>query len=265
MNFITDANKASVDYIALYDPSHAKWKNYKNSTREYLHTINQYLKVEQIRPLLFAIARHFTPEETDKAFRYAVSISVRFLIYGGRGGFLDEHYAERAFQIGTGKITKASELRASLQNEVPTDTQFAQAFASARVSKSYLARYYLRALDKHKGGDPQPEFVANSDYEATNLEHIIPVKPGAGWYNVSAEDAASAQQLIGNLTFCLQRKTLPLATIALAIRWLSTSNQPTRSPMSLKNTASRSGLAEVKQRQNELAAIAPNTWPLTFA
>ena len=113
---------------------------------------------------------------------------------------MDEHYAERAFQIGQGKITKASELRDSLEKEVPTDTQFAQAFASARVAKSYLARYYLRALDKFKGGDPTPEFVANDDYEATNLEHIIPVKPGPGWYYVSEEDAATAQQLIGNLT-----------------------------------------------------------------
>ena len=181
MNFVAEANKASADYIALYEPSHPKWAAYKHSTREYLNTINKHLKVEQIRPLLFAISRHFSPEEANKAFRYAVAISVRFLIYGGRGGLLDEHYAARAQLIGTKKITKATELRDSLQNEVPTDTQFQQAFAVARVSKSYLARYYLRALDKTLKGDPNPEFVANEDYDAANLEHIIPVKPSGDW------------------------------------------------------------------------------------
>jgi hypothetical protein len=75
-------------------------------------------------------------------------MSVRFLIYGGRGGFLDEHYAARANLIGTGKITKASELRESLKNELPTDSQFEQAFSTARVSKAYLARYYLLPLIK---------------------------------------------------------------------------------------------------------------------
>lgn len=77
VNFVADANKASTDYIALYETSHPKWNFYKHSTREYLNTINKHLKVEQIRPLLFAIARHFSPEEANKAFRYAVAISVR--------------------------------------------------------------------------------------------------------------------------------------------------------------------------------------------
>ena len=209
VNFVAEANKASADYIALYEPSHPKWAAYKHSTREYLNTINKHLKVEQIRPLLFAISRHFSPEEANKAFRYAVAISVRFLIYGGRGGLLDEHYAARAQLIGTKKITKATELRDSLQNEVPTDTQFQQAFAVARVSKSYLARYYLRALDKTLKGDPNPEFVANEDYDAANLEHIIPVKPSGDW-GVTAEEAASASQMIGNLTLLSTKKNVAI-------------------------------------------------------
>jgi len=75
-------------------------------------------------------------------------MTIRCFSIFGIFGFLDEHYAERAYLIGTGKIKKAAELRASLDKEVPTDSQFEQAFATARVSKQYLARYYLRALDK---------------------------------------------------------------------------------------------------------------------
>src|SRR5262249_37294618 len=41
VNFISDANKASTDYIALFEPAHPKWNAYKNTTREYLNTIKQ--------------------------------------------------------------------------------------------------------------------------------------------------------------------------------------------------------------------------------
>jgi hypothetical protein len=48
VNFVSEANQASSDYIALYEPAYAKWNVYKKSTREYLNTINKHLKVEQI-------------------------------------------------------------------------------------------------------------------------------------------------------------------------------------------------------------------------
>lgn len=264
VNFITDANNASSDYVALHEPSHPKWAAYKFSTREYLNTINKHLKVEQIRPLLFAIARHFNPEETDKAFRYAVSISVRFLIYGGRGGFLDEHYANRAYLIGTEKITTAKELRDSLRPEVPSDSQFQQEFATARVSKSYLARYYLRALDKLLRQDPNPEFVANEDYDATNLEHIIPLNPSDKWA-ISADEAASANQLIGNLTLLSTKKNVSLGNepFAQKVKVYKTSSYYITSK--LQEFGDTFGLKEVKERQAFLASLAPKAWPLTFA
>lgn len=263
VNFIADANKASTDYIALYEPSHPKWTAYKHSTREYLNTINKHLKVEQIRPLLFAIARHFSPEEADKAFRYAVAISVRFLIYGGRGGFLDEHYAARAQLIGTKKITKATELRDSLQNEVPTDSQFQQAFAVARVSKSYLARYYLRALDKTMKGDPNPEFVANEDYEAANLEHIIPQKPPSG-SGISEEEAASASQMIGNLTLLSTKKNVAVGNSEFAEKVKVYKDSGYTITNALEKFGTNFGLAEAKERQAQLSALAVKTWSLTF-
>ena len=263
VNFITEANKAATDYVALYDQGHIKWSAYKNTTREYLNTINKHLKVEQIRPLLFAIARHFSPDEANKAFRYAVSISVRFLLYGGRGGFLDEHYAQRAYLIGAGQITKAKELRESLQNEVPTDKQFEDAFSTARVSKAYLARYYLRALDKTLKGDPQPEFVANDDYDATNLEHIIPLNPSSAW-TISAEEAASAHQMIGNLTLLGSKKNVLAGNESFADKVKIYKKSTYDITNKLESFGSSFGLAEIKQRQAELAALAPKTWALTF-
>jgi Protein of unknown function DUF262/Protein of unknown function (DUF1524) len=263
VNFISEANKASLDYIALFEPSHPKWNAYKNTTREYLNTINKHLKVEQIRPLLFAIARHFDPEEANKAFRFAVSMSVRFLIYGGRGGFLDEHYAARAHLIGAGKITKAKELRESLKGELPTDSQFEQAFSTARVSKAYLARYYLRALDKTIGDDPTPEFVANEDYEAANLEHIIPVKPSSAW-KISEDDAASAQQMIGNLTLLSAKKNVGIANEGFVEKLNIYKGSDYAITNQLQKYGVEFGIEQVKERQIELAKLASKTWSFKF-
>jgi hypothetical protein len=264
-NFVSEANTFSGDYIALTEPSHPKWNppSYKLNTREYLNTIIRHLKVEQIRPLLFAIAMHFPPEETTKAFRFAVSMSVRFLIYGGRGGFLDEHYAARAHDIGSGKITKARELREAMSAIVPTDPQFADAFAGARVSKGYLARYYLRAIDKTMGDDPDPEFVANEDYEATNLEHIIPLKAGPEW-GLSADELANVQTLIGNMTLLSSKKNVMLGNALFVAKQRVYGESAYKVTNRLESFGDYFGPDQVKERQAELSKLAVKTWPLTF-
>jgi hypothetical protein len=263
-NFVSEANTASADYIALTDPSHPKWNppKYKTATSEYLNTIIRHLKVEQIRPLLFAIAMNFSPEETTKAFRYAVSISVRFLIYGGRGGFLDEHYAAKAYDIGAGKITKARELREAMATIVPTDIQFQDAFSTARVSKGYLARYYLRAIDKAMDSDPDPEFVANPDYDAANLEHIVPVNPGTGW-SLTEDEANSIQSLLGNLTLLSSKKNVAIGNASFAEKLPVYKDSQYTITNKLENYT-EFGIEQIKERQGELAKLAVKAWSLTF-
>lgn len=262
-NFVTEANSFATHYIALHDPSHTKWNSYKSTAREHLNTINRHLKVTQIKPLLFAIALRFSPDEAAKAFRYAVSISVRFLIFGGRGGFLDEHYAAKAHDIGTGKITKARELRAAMSAVVPSDGQFESAFASARVSKGYLARFYLRAIDKTLADDPEPDFVANDDYDATNLEHIVPAIPSTAW-PISAEQAASVQSLIGNQTLLSAKKNVALGNEPFSEKVKVYRESPYRVTNMLEKYGLTFGVEQIKERQAELARLAIKTWPLTF-
>lgn len=262
-NFVSEANAAVIHYIALSDPNHSKWNTYKNITREYLNTIDRHLKVTQIKPLLFAIVMHFTPEEATKALRYAVSISVRFLIFGGRGGFLDEHYAARAHAIGAGKITKANELRESMTAIVPNDAQFESAFASARVSKGFLARFYLRAIDKTMADDPDPEYVADEDYNVTNLEHVVPIKPSEEW-TISAEEAASVQTLIGNLALLNSKKNVELGNVPFSEKVKVYKESPYRITHSLEKYGTNFGVQQIKERQEQLAKLAVKTWPLTF-
>jgi hypothetical protein len=261
--FVNESNNAVVDYIALSEASHPKWSNYKSTTREYIYSISVHLKVEQIKPLLFAISRHFSPDEANKAFKLCLSMSVRFLIYGGRGGFLDEHYAARAYDIGSRKVTKATELRDAVAPIVPTDAQFADAFATARVSKSYLARYYLRALDKVKSGDPNPEFVANEDYSATNLEHVIPLNPSPAWM-ISADDASGVQQLIGNMTLISSKKNVEIGNTSFKDKVGTYKQSAFRITHELETYGETFGVKEVKERQLALSKLAPQAWTLKF-
>jgi len=146
---------------------------------------------------------------------------------------------------------------------VPTNQQFEDAFATARVSKGYLARYYLRAIDKAMDIDPDPEFVANEDYDATNLEHIAPLKPGAGW-NLSPDEATSVQSLMGNLTLLSAKKNVALGNEPFSEKVKAYKDSSYTITNTLEKYGDAFGLKEIRERQAELAKFALKTWPLTF-
>ena len=263
MLFLTNASEAVKDYVALWSSRNPKWVTFKPTTRQNIETLAVHLQVEQIRPLLFAVARHFNEEEADKAFRLFVSWSVRFLIYGGRGGLLDVQYSQRAQEVGSGRITKARELRDAMDKYVPSDAQFIEAFSTARVSRPRLARYYLRALEKQRKGDSQPEWVANEEVSEIDLEHVLPLNPGEEW-DIESDVARAAQRLLGNMALVKRVQNRDMA------------NRPF---LEKRDTFRSSGyyttqdiakydhwdLATIRERQTELAAIAAKTWPLTFS
>jgi hypothetical protein len=263
LEFLADANAAASDYAALWAPNHPKWNLYKNTTRQHLSTLSDHLKVEQIRPLLFAVARHFNPEEADKAFRLFVSWSVRFLVFGGRGGLLDKQYADRARDVGTKRITKARELREEMREVVPSDAEFEAAFATARVSRAYLARYYLRALDKTLKNDPMPEYVPNEDETVVNLEHVMPLTPDHNW-QVDADMALTAQKLLGNMVLIKASKNTELGNASFDQKrpiFEQSSYLITNQVAAYKQWT----IEEIRKRQAEMAKIAVKTWSLSFA
>jgi CMP-N-acetylneuraminic acid synthetase len=262
MQLLTEARNASVDYISLWMPTSAKWGKYRSTTRQYLHTLFSHLKVEQIIPLVFAVSAYFNEDETDKAFKLFVSWSVRFLLSGSRGGRLEKPYADAAHAVGNGKITKARELRDFMRHLVPTDKEFEESFAVARVSKAFLARYYLRAIDKAMKGDPTPEYVANEDEKEINLEHVMPLVTGKGW-NVDEDEADAAQKMLGNMVLLSAKKNVQLGN--------SDFDEKKRifreSSYLVTNQVAdydKWGLEQIRARQASLATFAARTWPTDF-
>ena len=174
LTFVTSANAAVADFAAIFNSQHTKWESYGNNVRDELAVLTDIINIEQIVPLVFAVANKFGVTEARKAFRLFVVWSVRFLLGGsGRAGRLDKQYADLAHAVGIGKITTARELREALADKVPSDDAFARAVKTAKVSKSALARYYLLGLEKARNPG-SGELEPSSDVNKVNLEHVLP-------------------------------------------------------------------------------------------
>jgi hypothetical protein len=263
MQFLSDGNSAANDYAALWSGRHPKWTTYKPSTRQHVDTMADHLRVKQIRPLLFAVARHFDSIEADKAFRLFVSWSVRFLIFGGRGGMLDLQYSLRAKDVGTGAITKARELRDAMKDYVPSDQEFENAFSVARVSRPFQARYYLRALEQAEKKVAQPEYVPNESIADINLEHIMPLNPAEDW-DVDDDLAETSQNLIGNMVLLKSNQNRDLGQMAFAEKKKIYAKSGYDLTKEVANY-SQWTIDEIRQRQARLAKLAVKTWSTNFS
>jgi hypothetical protein len=261
MEFLDELAEGAVHYASLFNPDHKKWNDYGTLTRKNVTTINRDLRVSQIRPLMFAVARAFSVAEARIAFRSFVFWSVRFLIVGGRGGLLDRNYSVAANLVTTGDIKTAAQLFSQLSAAIPTDAVFAAAFADARVSQNYFARYLLRALEQQHAGRAEPEFVPSDDESSINLEHVLPENPGGNWPGVDADVGAAQFRRIGNMVLLQASKNVLIGNGGFDKKL------PVLKESTFKLTANVAksaawGPKEIADRQKELAALAVRAWPL---
>jgi len=259
VEFLDEAAEAAQDYCALFNPDHVKWNDYGTSARRDITLINNVLKVEQIKPLMFAVARRFSVKEADLAFRMFVFWSVRFLIVGGRGGLLDRNYSVTAQEIGIRKIKTAGELAKALAEIIPNDALFEASFSTARVSKAQLARYYLRALEQKRKGDSEPELVPSDEEKYVNLEHVLPINPSANW-SIDEETAKAYYRRIGNMVILQAKRNASLGNSDFGKK----KTVLEQSAFLLTAEVAREadwGPAEITRRQSRLAKLAVETWP----
>ncbi len=261
IEFLDEIADGANDYVALFNSDHRKWNEYGTSTRNHIATINRDLRVQQIRPLMFAVSRHFAVKEAQIAFRLFVFWSVRFLIAGGRGGLLASHYALRAQEIASGKIKTAKGLTDALEEIVPGDALFETAFAEARVSQGHLARYYLRALELKASGSAEPEWVPMNDEKVVNLEHILPENPEGEWVQIDPETAAAYWRRIGNMVIlqATQNSIIGNSSFAEKKKTLQDSSYLLTYEVGQNDVW---GIEQIKARQKRLAQLAVATWPM---
>lgn len=263
IEFLDELGESATHYAALFNPDHKKWNDYGTQTRRSITTINRDLRVSQIRPLMFAVARKFSLREGKLAFRLFVFWSVRILIYGTRGGVLDKAYATAANEVATGVITTAKALSEKLVGILPNDIEFEFAFAESSISQNYLGRYLLRALEQCAKSSPEPEYVPSDDESSINLEHILPENIGSAWPSVDAETASAWYKRIGNLVLLQSKKNAIIGNSSFADK------KPILSDSAFLLTSEVSkhanwGPDEIKSRQQNLAKLAVKTWPVSL-
>jgi hypothetical protein len=247
-------------YAALIDPDDEYWSSWGSTTKKNIETLGR-LALEQNRPMLLAAMQHFTRAEMKKVLRASVSWSVRGLVVGGIGGGTTEKaYCAAALKIRAGEVKTAAELAAELASIVPSDTEFEAAFATMRVTKASLARYYLIALERQQSGEAEPELVPNANEEEVNLEHVLPKRADPAVWSGFTDDqrkdfvdrlgnhvlmSKTPNDRLGNKDFQAKKRVMAKAKLRLT-----------------KDVASKAawGPKQIDDRQKRLAAMAVNVW-----
>ena len=247
-------------YAAMLNPGHPRWKALGGNTRKDIETLLG-LKMEQFRPLLLAALASFSNAQIKKVLSYLVSASVRFLVVGGLGGgTMERVYSDTAAKVRAKTITSARAVAKELASTVPSDKEFETSFESVKVPRAYLARYYLRVLEREQCGEAQPEFVPNDNEDEINLEHILPQTPSAAW-KMKEEVARAYYQRLGNLALMKARPNTQAANKGFSAKKTYYKKSKLHWTNSLATRTSWNE-REIEKRQKELAGLAAAAWPL---
>lgn len=252
---------ASRDYAALLNSEHERWTELGTITEKNLQTLNR-LDLEQMRPLLLAVMKHFANREIKRTLKSLVSWGVRGLVVGGIGGGKTERaYSQAAVKIRDGSIKDTDELLSELSPIVPPDDEFRANFAKARINRSRLSRYYLDVLQRIEDGDSEPEFVPNQDEEQVNLEHVLPQNPRAGsWNDFDQDEKKIWPHRLGNMALLKKSENERIGNEEWTVK------QPILSSSSLSLTRQAGSESSwdkgvIERRQERMAELAVRAWP----
>ena len=261
VDFGTTLSQGARLYAAILNPEHELWNEYGPTTRSHMNTLN-HLRMTQLRPTIISILSKFNKENTRKSMRMLVSWAVRFLISGDLGSStLEILYSQKAREIMEGTITTAKQLADGARDDLPNDPQFREAFRAARVSKSYLARYYLQVLERKAGDEADAELVPNTNADEVNLEHVLPQNPDPVDWSLDADQAEAFCNRIGNMVLLTTEENTKAANSKFSVK------REIFKKSKLKLTQQVAafdawGPNEIEARQTELAELAAAAWPI---
>lgn len=262
LRFLNDLELLSRRYVATFQPSSSFWNGYSDTTIKALSEFNRF-DLKPIRPLLLALALKFKPKQFEPAIQLLVSLSVRLIIAGRtRSGVNEQTFASAALDVYNGAILTAQQLAVSLRPVTVTDQEFADEFATATVSKSDFARYYLRALESANADKSEPWHVTNENSSEITLEHVLPQKLNENWSNFDQETHRIYRRRIGNLCLLTKSGNNSLGSKSFAEK------KDTIASAGLELTKSIAakedwGPAEIDERQAIMAKLAVKAWPVS--
>jgi hypothetical protein len=248
-------------FAAIRNNNQEFWSTYGTSSRQHIYTITDILGMERITPLLLAVLALFPKKEVEKSLRMVVAWGVRILVAGAVAGALEQKYSDTAVKIRKRAVKTAKQLFSEMKDVIPGDSEFGKEFSSARVSKAYLARYYLNVLERQAKGEKEPELVPNSNEAQVNLEHVLPQNPAPGSWPAFDEDARAAYTYrLGNLALMKVSENSESGAEEFADK----KKRYAKSEFQLTKEISSSSAwtdAEIEKRQQEMAGLAVAAWP----
>ena len=183
-----ELNDSATRYAAILSPSHSYWNSKGDEVKSCLGTF-QLFNISQNRPLLLAITEKFADGDLKSSFSALQAVAVRNKMMGRTGsGSTEKVYSELAKKISDVEIDSYAGLKTSISKVMPTDSEFKEGFAQAKVSSPKISRYLLRILERVKTGEQFPEFVPNPNALEVDLEHILPKKHSENWDAFGGED-----------------------------------------------------------------------------
>jgi hypothetical protein len=256
--------QSATKYAALQNASHSEWSRHGSSGRADVALLVRF-NLAPNRPLLMAAMDNFKQAEFKKLLQALVNWSVRGLVTETmNSGTTEEQYCLAAVKIRAKEITSVAQLRSFLAPTIPSDTAFHDAFTLTRIkrSRNWLARYYLQALERQKGGVAEPALVPNPDENQLNLEHVLPQNAvPAEWTDItSAEDVETWSYRLGNMALLSKTENSDVGNGDFK------SKVPVLKKSVLKLTSEVGRKLDwtpqqIEMRQKTLAKLAVTAWP----
>lgn len=148
---------------------------------------------------------------------------------------------------------------------VPDDADFQHEFEGNDVKQGDIARYYLRSLERQQQNDPQAAHIP-SDEAVITVEHLLPkdfAEYRGEWKHITDEMHEEFVWRLGNQMLLGEADN----------RAIGSRGYPFKKPFLEKSDFHFTALAggyvswgpeEIKDRQKQLAKLAPKVWPLTL-
>lgn len=262
INFLHELEGSVKYYLAILNSEDNYWNDF-GECKDYISAFKE-LRLTQNRPLLLAILKQFDNSNIPKAVKLLVDWSVRNLITGKTSGTLEIEFSNQAKKITDRDIKNAPELKKSVAalNLVATDNEFKEKFKLKTLTKSYIARYYLRKIEEFEQPNSS-EIETKKDSNSVTLEHILPQR---NWEREWEEnyDVISHKDFhkrIGNLTLLGQKLNSDEKSNSFDKK--KEAFKKSQIIITRKITEYDTWLpADIEKRQEELADIAVKVWSL---
>jgi len=257
-DLLRELDTASLVSEALEDATHLLWDEVPES-RDTVRRLILY-RVEQFRPLVFAVWRKLPRPELTKVLRYCEVISFRYSVIGQRNpNRLEITYNKVANAVENGTLTAAAGVREALSPIYVSDDEFRESFARAIMPagsvRTRLVRFILCALEKQAHN-----FEVASEETSATIEHILPESLTPEWAQDFPNDLHERYcSRLGNyllLESKLNTREAGNKPIAEKVKIYQQSQYPTTKQFSVTEWTPQT----IEARQAQMAKIATAVW-----